>query len=75
MDFNIFSHIYGYDNISSKFDFQGPGLKVNVVMTETCSIMWNLIPPNLKIWTFTTLYLNDKALYNLNINVIGFSIS
>ena len=28
--YNIPSHICGYDNISSKFDFQGPGLKVKV---------------------------------------------
>ena len=32
MDFNITSHKCGYDNISSKFDFQGPGLKVKVTV-------------------------------------------
>ena len=31
MDFNITSHKY-YDNISSKFDVQGPGLKVKVTV-------------------------------------------
>ena len=30
MDFNILHTNVGYDNISSKFDFQGPGLKVKV---------------------------------------------
>ena len=30
MDFNIASQNVGYDNISSKFDLQGPGLKVKV---------------------------------------------
>ena len=28
--FYISSHICGYDDISSNFDFQGPGLKVKV---------------------------------------------
>ena len=39
MDFNISSHICGYDNISSKLDFQVAGLKVKVDMTEIFSIM------------------------------------
>ena len=34
MDFNISLFIYGYDNILSEFDFQGPGLKVKVDVTE-----------------------------------------
>ena len=50
MDFNVSSHICGYDNISSKFDFQGPGLKVKVDMAEIFSIMWDLIPPNLNVY-------------------------
>ena len=32
MDFNVTSHEYWIDNILSKFDFQGPGLKVKVTM-------------------------------------------
>ena len=64
MDFNISSHSWvWYDNISSKFDFQGPELKVKIDMTETFSIMWDLIPPNLKIWMFTVLYSNVKVIY------------
>ena len=39
MDLDISSHICGYDNILSKFDFQGPGLKVEVDMSEIFSIM------------------------------------
>ena len=35
--FNIFSHICGFDNIWSKFDFQGPGLRVHVDMMEIFS--------------------------------------
>ena len=31
MDFNIHTNV-GYDNISSKFDFQSPGLKVKVIV-------------------------------------------
>ena len=27
------------------------------------SIMWDLIPPNLEIWIFTILYLNDKVIW------------
>ena len=46
---NISSHICGYDNISSRFDFQGPGLKVKLDRTEIFSIIWDLIPLNLKI--------------------------
>ena len=57
MDLDISSHICGYDNILSKFDLQGPGLKVEVDMTEIFSIMVDLIPSNLKIWMFTILYL------------------
>ena len=34
MDFNISSHICGYDNILSKFDFQDPGHKVKVDMMK-----------------------------------------
>ena len=64
MDFNISSHSWvWYDNILSKFDFQGPELEVKVDMIQTFSIMWNLIPPNLKIWMFTVLYLNVKVIY------------
>ena len=44
MDFDISSHICGYDNILRKFDFQGPGFKVKVDMTEIFSIMLDLIP-------------------------------
>ena len=36
---NISSHICGYDNILSKFNFQGPGLKFRGDMTEIFSIM------------------------------------
>ena len=32
MDFNINHSNVGYDNISSKFDFRDPGLKVKVVV-------------------------------------------
>ena len=39
MDFDIFSHIRGNDNSSNKFDFQGPGLKVKVDMTEIIAVM------------------------------------
>ena len=38
-DFNISSHICGYDNFSSKFYFQGPELKVKVDMTEIFSVI------------------------------------
>ena len=50
MDFDISSHICGYENISSKFDFQGPGLKVEVDMTEIFFIMWDIIPSNLNVY-------------------------
>ena len=70
MDYNKSSHIYRYDNISSKFHFQDSGLKVKVDMIF--SIMWDLIPPNLKIWMFTILYLNVKVKYDLYITVTGF---
>ena len=36
---NISSYICGYDNFSSKFDFQGPGLKVKVDRTEIFSFI------------------------------------
>ena len=32
MDFHITSHKFWYDNIPSKFDFQGLGLKVKVTV-------------------------------------------
>ena len=41
-------------------------------MTEIYSIIWDLISPNLKIWTFTILYLNVKVIYDLYIKVTGF---
>ena len=46
MGFNVASYICGYDNISSKFDFQGSGLKVMVDMTEIFSIRLDLGYPS-----------------------------
>ena len=48
MNFNISSHICGYDITSSKFDIQGPALKVKVDMTEIFFIIWDIISSNLK---------------------------
>ena len=42
MDFNITS--CGYDNISSKFDFQGPGLKVRVTVATLKNFVSALAP-------------------------------
>ena len=49
MDFSINSHIGGYDNITSKLDFQVPGLNVKIDMTEVFSVIKDLILPNPKI--------------------------
>ena len=72
MGFNVSSHISGNDNISSKFDFQGPGLKVKVDMTEVFAVVWDLIPPNLKSRMFTIPHLNANVIYDLYSKITGF---
>ena len=59
MDFSTSSHIYGYDNISSKFDFQGPGLEVKVAVTEIFSNPSQ--PQNLNVYNTITFTLRSQA--------------
>ena len=76
MDFNISSHNCRYDNISSKFDFQGPGLMVKVdILPEI--FLYHMRsnpsqPENLNVYNTVTFM--SRSLYDRYIKVAGFFV-